>query len=314
MQIDDNFRTIIIKENGTFSVPNANAVAFSLVPITGKFPVKVVVDKDDKNPITVDSPRYLGDGVPFTLLEIKDAQPHSTFALRLLTDVKAQDLGRTLHSAAGNLVTEPAGAIPLFDIDTSTTRGIVAWRELAEMALERPSGQEQRFRVPSTAPSSFERVHLRPPPPHPYYEEIVPAEPTWNVSAGHEVVYGLEMWGNAIDDSGEREYLPAFGLFQPFMHLVDAENGAETNDPLFMGPVGDFSPNAPGAGTTIPTWGLTGRIFTGAKTDSQVAMVTRTTQRAYFARFELKLQRGTLSLSDFVNQRRFIRLFAYAVV
>ncbi|HLK99542.1 MAG TPA: hypothetical protein VK539_03115 [Myxococcaceae bacterium] len=314
MPIDDSNTLLTIGANGTVIIPNANAVAFSLVPLLGKFPVKVVLDNDEAGALVVDSPRYQAPGLAFTKLEIREAQPFSTFKLRLLTDGAAGELGRSRHSAAGHLSTEPAGAVPLFDIDTRNDSGRLAWRRLQEkmMAFDSGGTQEQLFQVVPAAPFEFTRGTIPPVAPNDYYNGIVEPGPTWNVSAARELVFGIEMWGDATDDSGEREHLPAWTLIKPSLHLVDAENGATIEGALTMGSNGDF---AAGLNEVIPYTGKHGVVSTGSLSPTVTTFIRRIAKRARFARFELLLKGGDQqSLSSFGSCRPFLRLFAYAQV
>jgi len=311
MQIDDSFKTFTIKPDGTYSVPNANAVAFSLVPITGTYPVTVVIDKDDKNPKKVESPRYLTDGVPFTLLEIKDATPGTTFAMRLLTNGASMELGRSTHSKKGHLLTSPPGVVMLFDMDTNTPEGAKAWFDLVQALVAENSLEQFNIRVDPQTPTRFTIVEETPTEPDEYYDTIHEPGPTWDLSDAREVVYGVEVWGEPQGDGTADRITPPFQLFAPFITLAETDGGPQF-ELVDFGSVGEFG-NV--NNLTIPHAGLHGVVHLGASANSVASNTRRLAKRAHYGRFDLAVKlTPEMSTDHFSSTRKYMRLYAYKVV
>lgn len=313
MPIDDSNKLITIGADGTFTLPNANAVAFSLVPVLGKFPVVVVLDDDEQGALVVDSPRYQGNGPQFTKLAIREAQPHTTFKVRLLTDAAAGEAPRTLTSASGHLVSVPAGAVPLFDMDTNTEEGLKGWRDLV-VAMKDPGNLSAQWRVQvqPQSPLSFTKM-LFPFPAGPadiYNQDIEPG-PTWNVSAAREVVFGVEMWGEIQDNGSSGRLLIPLETLTPQMCLAETEGGADF-ELLAMGSVGDFGNQA------VPSISFLGRhgvVNTGAVVAEEATFTKRVTKKAHHARFEFMVALGATMTPDyFAYKRKYLRAYAYMVL
>jgi hypothetical protein len=324
MPIDDSFGTVTIAPDGTFTAPNANALFFSLVPGTGGFPVEAVLDDDEKNPITVDSPRYATNGTgTFTKLHIRNAVPGTTFKLRLLTNPEAGERGRALTNSKGHLLTAPPGVVWLFDLDSSTESGragldailtdYVAYCEangsptynLSRTYRISPGGQARR--LPTYGEANGDDTILLP-------------GAAVDVSYAREVVFGCTLWGEPDGDA--TRLWPVIYEFTPKLILCDSDNGSHE----VQLDVGDFGDQQ---SSVISQWGLHGVASTGFHEEVDVSNGApgsggtanpryrefRTKRRPPFCRFELGLRWGDNWPIDYFKIRRdFLRLYAYAVV
>jgi len=114
---------VIVKADGTFDVGNANAVAFSLYPMSGRraFPVLVYVD-DSLEPLRVDSPDAFRQPAAFKSLRV-DTRPaggRKDDRWRVVLYPSHDDLpvARTLRSSTGAVLSARAPSVLLFDIDS----------------------------------------------------------------------------------------------------------------------------------------------------------------------------------------------------
>ncbi|WP_224249851.1 hypothetical protein [Hyalangium gracile] len=241
-----------VKQDRTFTLEPFNAVGVSFVPRLGNvggYPLKIVVDGDDKNPVTITGPGYWRSSTVVAKLEVDatpgGGAPGDFWSVAILPANSTMEEPRLRTDVDGFLQVRAPGARVLFDINGSV--------DPVPFLAAFGNGQTGFFYISPTNPSEF-GANLT----------------AWDVARFSNVQFVVEQ-------------LAASGLAwscKPFVDMTHASNGLSLRF-LEMGSDKDFGASA------APAWvpGENGFIHLGAGISETTAYQLATPHRTTHVRF-----------------------------